>query len=251
LLRERNLSDFSGVEVELLGADSLNGPRARPDAAREVVLRLTVSHPDKAALEIFAREIAPMGTGGAPGSTGFAGGRPKPQEIVRLFSFLLPKEDAPSCEILLDGAAPIRMPAPLPGAAATADQEAPRIEDAPLVGDEIEVPLHRLALARSGDKGDICNIGIIARSDALAGVLARETSAERMRTWFAHLVDGQATRYAMPGIGAFNFVLAGALRGGGMASLRNDAQGKAFAQLALEMPVRVSPSLIPPTVEVA
>jgi hypothetical protein len=121
----------------------------------------------------------------------------------------------------------------------------------PLVGDEIEVPLHRLAWARSGDKGDICNIGIIARSDALAGVLARETSAERMRTWFAHLVDGQATRYAMPGIGAFNFVLAGALRGGGMASLRNDAQGKAFAQLALEMPVRVSPSLIPPTVEVA
>jgi hypothetical protein len=140
LLRERNLSDFSGVEVELLGADSLNGPRARPDAAREVVLRLTVSHPDKAALEIFAREIAPMGTGGAPGSTGFAGGRPKPQEIVRLFSFLLPKEDAPSCEILLDGAAPIRMPAPLPGAAATADQEAPRIEDAPWLATRLRFP---------------------------------------------------------------------------------------------------------------
>jgi hypothetical protein len=251
LLRESNLGDLRGVEVELLGADSLYGPRGRPNEAREVVLRLTVSHHDKAALEIFAREIAPMGTGGAPGSTGFAGGRPKPQEIVRLFSFLLPKEDAPICEILLDGIAPIYASPPLAGAAAGGDQEAPWIEDATLVGDEIEVPLQRIAWARSGDKGDICNIGVIARSDVLAGVLAREISAERMHEWFAHLMEGQATRYALPGISAFNFVLTAALGGGGMASLRNDAQGKSFAQLALEMPVRVSPSLIPSTVEVA
>jgi hypothetical protein len=249
LLRESNLGDFSGVEVELLGADSLYGPRGRPDEAREVVLRLTVSHQDRAALAIFAREIAPMGTGGAPGSTGFAAGRPKPQEIARLFSFLLPKGKAPNCEILLDGAASVYIPTRSTGAAVIIDKEVPQIADAPLVGDEMEVPLKRIAWARSGDKGDICNIGVIARSDALAGVLAREISAERMREWFAHLVEGDAARYALPGIGAFNFVLAAALGGGGMASLRNDAQGKAFAQLALEMPVRVSPSVIPPAID--
>jgi hypothetical protein len=192
-----------------------------------------------------------LGTGGAPGSTGFAGGRPKPQEIVRLFSFLLPKEKAPTCEILLDAAAPIHFPVQAPGAAIKVDSEEPQVDEAPLIGDEIEVPLQRIAWARSGDKGDICNIGVIARSEALAGVLAREISAERMRNWFAHLVEGQAIRYPLPGIAAFNFVLMAALGGGGMASLRNDAQGKAFAQLALEMPVRVSPSLIPPRIDVA
>jgi hypothetical protein len=247
LLRESNLGDFSAVEIELLGADSLYGPRGRPDEAREVVMRLTVSHEDQKALAIFAREIAPMGTGGAPGSTGFSG-RPKAQEIVRLFSFLLPKEKAPACEVLVDSLAPVHIPAPATGAAALIDQAAAQIDAAPLVGDEIEVPLQRVAWARSGDKGDICNIGVIARSEALAGVLAREISAERMHEWFAHLVEGQVARYALPGINAFNFVLAAALGGGGMASLRNDAQGKAFAQLALEMPVRVSPSLLPPAI---
>lgn len=244
MLRDSNLGDFDAVEIELLGADSLYGPRARPGAAREVVLRLSVEHHDKAALTIFARELAPMGTGGAPGSTGFAGGRPKPQEIVRLFSFLLLKADAPECRVIVGEHEATVSPAV--GAAEAPAPPAPEPTPAALVGDEVEVPLVRLAWARSGDKGDIANIGVLARVPSLFPVLARELTAARVAGWFAHLTEGETGRYAMPGIDAFNFVLTRALGGGGMASLRNDPQGKSYAQLLLEMPIAVSPALLPP-----
>lgn len=243
MLRDANLGDFDAVEIELLGADSLYGSRARPEQAREVVLRLSVEHREKAALTIFARELAPMGTGGAPGSTGFAGGRPKPQEIVRLFSFLLPKERAPACRVMIgktETIVPASVAGDEPGSRAPID-----IEAAPLAGSEIEVPLSRLAWARSGDKGDVANIGVLARTAALLPVLAREVTATRVAGWFEHLIDGDVKRFAMPGTHAFNFVLDRALGGGGMASLRNDPQGKSYAQLLLAMPVRVAPELLP------
>lgn len=242
LLRQSNYGDFDAVEIELLGADSLYGSRARTDA-REVVLRLSVAHREQAALQIFARELAPMGTGGAPGSTGFAGGRPKPQEVVRLFSFLLPKESAPPAVVSIDGRAPRTVRPDLSTAtAAGAPPAGPEV--APEIGDEITVPLIHLAWARSGDKGDIANIGVIARSPRFLPILARELTADRVGEWFAHLMDGETTRYFMPGIRAFNFVLSRALGGGGMASLRNDPQGKSYAQIALEMPIRISARLL-------
>lgn len=241
MLRETNLGPFEAVEIELLGADSLYGERGRGSDAREVVLRLSAAHRERDALAIFARELAPMGTGGAPGSTGFAGGRPKPQEIVRLFSFLLPKVQVPRCCVhLADGIVPVpaavagepRLPETLP------------IQPALLVGDEVKIALIELAVARSGDKGDIANIGVIARRPELFGVLARELSAERVAAWFAHLIDGPVERFALPGTEAFNFVLHRALGGGGMASLRNDPQGKSYAQLLLDMPIAVSAALL-------
>src|ERR1700736_5455514 len=82
MLQAANFGDFDATEIEILGAESLYGNRARSDAVREVVVRVSVAHHDQRALAIFAKELAPMGTGGPPGTTGFAGGRPKPQAIV-------------------------------------------------------------------------------------------------------------------------------------------------------------------------
>jgi hypothetical protein len=108
----------------------------------------------------------------------------------------------------------------------------------------IEVPLIRLALARSGDKGNSSNVAIIARHPDYVPVLRREVTVERMAGHFRSLVDGPIERFEAPGLGAFNFLMQGALGGGGMASLRIDPQGKAYGPMALEMLVSVPVELL-------
>jgi hypothetical protein len=110
--------------------------------------------------------------------------------------------------------------------------------------DVVDVPLVRLAWARSGDKGDTANIGVIARHPMLLPLLAEQLTEAAVRSWLAHLVSGRVTRYEVPGIHAFNFVCEQALGGGGMASLRNDPLGKGMAQMLLSMPVRVPTALL-------
>jgi hypothetical protein len=106
----------------------------------------------------------------------------------------------------------------------------------------VEVPLVRVAWARSGDKGDISNVGVIARRPEWLPHLREELTEARVREWLAHLVKGSVTRYDLPGIHAMNFVCTQALDGGGMASLRNDPLGKGMAQVLLTMPLRVPAS---------
>jgi hypothetical protein len=101
------------------------------------------------------------------------------------------------------------------------------------------VPLIRIAHGRSGDKGDISNIGLVARRTEFLDVIAQQVTPAAVKTYLAHYVQGEVRRYALPGLDAFNFVCEQALGGGGMASLRHDPLGKAMAQLLLSMPVRV------------
>jgi len=107
-------------------------------------------------------------------------------------------------------------------------------------GATVEVPLIQLAWARSGDKGNTSNIGVIARRPEWLPMLQAQLTPERVAQWLAHLVHGPVTRYDVPGIHAMNFVCEQALDGGGMASLRNDPLGKGMAQILLTMPVRVA-----------
>lgn len=99
------------------------------------------------------------------------------------------------------------------------------------------VRLGDLAYARSGDKGDSSNIGVIATSQANFDLLARVLTAERVAEHFRPLGVTRAVRYELPNLLAFNFILHHALDGGGSVSLRVDAQGKAFGQMLLEMPI--------------
>jgi hypothetical protein len=101
------------------------------------------------------------------------------------------------------------------------------------------VPLVRLAWGRSGDKGDISNIGVIARRPEWLPLLRATLTEERVAGWLAHLVKGSVTRFDVPGIHAMNFLCTQALDGGGMGSLRNDPLGKGMAQILLNLPVRV------------
>ena len=99
------------------------------------------------------------------------------------------------------------------------------------------VPLSRIAHTRSGDKGDTCNIGVIAYEDRFYPILLREVTPQRVKQHFGALVRGEVERYELPNLGALNFLLHRALGGGGTVSLRTDAQGKTFgaALLGLEI----------------
>ena len=101
----------------------------------------------------------------------------------------------------------------------------------------MKIPLSRIAHARSGDKGDISNIGVIAIRPAAYPVLLRELTAARVKAYFGALALGPVTRYELPNLHALNFVLEQALDGGGTVSLRTDAQGKTHSAALLRMEV--------------
>ena len=103
----------------------------------------------------------------------------------------------------------------------------------------MKVPLLELAHARSGDKGDTANVGVIARRPEFYPVLVRELTVERVAAHFAGMLTGGVERFELPNLGALNFLLHGALGGGGTVSLKTDAQGKTLSTALLRMEVEV------------
>jgi hypothetical protein len=109
----------------------------------------------------------------------------------------------------------------------------------------MKIPLYYIAYARSGDKGSNANIGVIARSENAYLFLKEYLTSEKVEKFFFRLKIREVQRYELPNLGALNFILKGALAGGGSLSLRTDAQGKALGQAILEMPIEIPDELYP------
>ena len=103
----------------------------------------------------------------------------------------------------------------------------------------MKTQLRHIAHSRSGDKGDICNIGLIALKPEHYPVLVREVTAERVKQHFAGLCLGEVERYEIPNLHALNFVLHQSLDGGGTLSLRTDSQGKTYSSALLRMEIDI------------
>jgi hypothetical protein len=103
----------------------------------------------------------------------------------------------------------------------------------------MKVPLSRIAHARSGDKGDLSNIGVIAIRPGGYAAMVREVTVDRVRALFTPLCRGPIERFELPNLGALNFLLHDALGGGGTVSLRLDAQGKTLGALMLTLEIDV------------
>lgn len=104
----------------------------------------------------------------------------------------------------------------------------------------MKIPVSRIAHGRSGDKGDTANIGVIAFEPRHYPLLVRELTAERVKAWFGERVSGPVYRYELPNLSALNFLMHGALDGGGTLSLRVDAQGKTLSASLLRMEIDVA-----------
>ena len=272
MFRRMQFADYLETRLDIIGAETQYGPHARTAHTREAVMRLAVRHANPKALALFAREVAPAGTSWSPGTTGMGGGRTKPAPCVCMFSFLLPKREVRT-RVELDGEGthppvPAGQPAGQPAQQLAGQAAGQSAEEAllarvsginaaePLVGAAVgvvsggapdaststsamQVPLITLAHGRSGDKGDISNIGIIARKPEYLPLLRGQLTPQAVKAYFSHMVKGDVLRYDVPGIHAFNFVMHQALNGGGMASLRPDPLGKGMAQMLLDFPVQV------------
>jgi hypothetical protein len=241
LLLDKNFDDFEKASITVLGAEDSYGPHAHAHPLREAVVRIAVAHVDKDALEIFSRESRAPGISFAPGTTSGSGltlnAKPAVEPRYCLFSCLVPKEQVPVSTVTIDKE---RTEVPLPLIdtmipAADAPREYPVA--APDESSAQTVPLITLAHGRSGDKGDTSNVAIIARDPKDLPLLRRELTPERVRAYLGHLVQGEVTRYEVPGLNALNFLLTGALDGGGPTSLRPDPMGKGMAQLVLGMEI--------------
>jgi hypothetical protein len=104
----------------------------------------------------------------------------------------------------------------------------------------MQIQLTKLAHARSGDKGDTANVGLIALRDAVYSILVREVTAARVKEHFNGICRGEVERFELPNLGALNFLLHESLGGGGTLSLMTDAQGKTFSTALLRMKIDVS-----------
>ncbi|MFY9622705.1 MAG: hypothetical protein WAM70_13760 [Pyrinomonadaceae bacterium] len=104
----------------------------------------------------------------------------------------------------------------------------------------MKVNLTQLAHARSGDKGDTANVGLIALREEMYPLLAREVTAARVKEHFGGICKGEVERFELPNLGALNFLLHESLGGGGTLSLMTDAQGKTFSTALLRMEIEVA-----------
>ncbi|MDX1298612.1 MAG: acyclic terpene utilization AtuA family protein [Pseudomonas sp.] len=244
LFAERGWGPYKEVSIELLGSEATYGAHGQRADSREIVIKIAVRHTKKEALVLFSREIAQAATGMAPGLTGIVGGRPSVYPVIRLFSFLADK-NACALEVELNGE---RTPVALPQIAVLDNAQIATDIAAPLPSAQADasVPLIKLAVARSGDKGNHSNIGVMARKPEYLAWIAAALSAAAVAEWMQHTLDPQhskVTRWYLPASHSLNFLLENALGGGGIASLRIDPQGKAFAQQLLEFPIPVPQAL--------
>ncbi len=246
VLALRSVPPFQEKSVEILGIESTYGANARHTDSREVVVKIAVKHMFKEACMFFASEIAQASTGMAPALAGIVGGRPKASPVIKLFSFLVDKSKL-NVEIDINGQ---RQNVEIPqGSTDQSFTQLPVGEVAQFTGDEVEVALVDIAHARSGDKGNHSNIGVIARQPEFLPWIRANLTDENVAKYMQHVLNPETSkviRYEIEGFNALNILLENALGGGGIASLRIDPQGKAFAQQLLDMPVKVPASFKSP-----
>jgi hypothetical protein len=239
------MADFSETSLEIIGAESQFGDFAQVDGVREVALKIAAKHPDAMGIGIMLKEAVGLGLATPPGLSGFAGSRPKPSPVVRLFSCTVAKsevvaqirmgETKVNCDettgVSWDPSSIVRPIAPVGDS----------------TGDRVTVPLIQLAWGRSGDKGNKANIGIIARKPEYLPYIYQALKESVVTERFAHFLDstepGCVEKFLLPGSNAINFLLHDVLGGGGVASIRHDPQGKGYAQVLLACPIDIPAAL--------
>ena len=241
-LQAMGAADFDEVAIDIFGEENFWGSHAGVSDTREVALKVACKHQDARAVGLLLREMTGCALGAPAGMAFFAGARAKPSPVIRLFSVLVDKS---ALLIKLIGSEGETDFAPPATSKDVLPAEVGPIPEAVSAENLIEVPLETLAWGRSGDKGDKANIGIIARKAEYLPWIAKVLTTDYVADRFAHFMTAPAIdRFYMPGLPALNFLLQNALGGGGIASLRNDPQAKAYAQVLLDTPIAIPQHLL-------
>jgi len=236
-LKALGAPDYVDTSIELFGGRP-------PDSDDEqITVKVAVRHADARAVDLFLKELIGGALATPPGLHFFTGGgRPRPSPVMRLFSFLVDAAGVSVTVTLDDRDIGYRMPVLTPR-----DDVVPSRPPVPVAqvdgAETVTRRLEDLAWARSGDKGDDANIGVMARHAALLPWIWRALDETAVSDAFRPWLKGDVERFYLPGIHVMNIVLHAALGGGGVASLLNDAQGKSYAQILLSLPVELPAAL--------
>jgi hypothetical protein len=234
---------FQDTSTQIIGWDACHPPLGDQEPS-EVILQFAVSDPDKKKIQTrFCPQVVPKVLSTVPGITYLPdAGRPRAMGMVGYWPALISR-DKVTVTVHCGGEEVV-----VPTAAATG--EAPAFEPAPVdlppipSGETKQAKLGDLCLARSGDKGDTCNIGVLARSPAIYAWIRETVTPAFMKERFAGICKGEVERFEVANLLALNFLLHESLGGGGTSSLQLDAQGKTFAQYLLATPVEVPAQLL-------
>ena len=237
IMRAMNIPDYEETSIEIIGDNSQYSNEKENNGNLEVVLKFAAKHNDIRAIGIMLKESVGLGLATPPGLSGFIGARPKPSPIIRLFSFLVPKSEV---LIHISGDTSVECNVNY-GKNYNFDEIVRPIKpDYSDFEDElIDVKLIDIAYGRSGDKGNKANIGLIARDQKFYPALCHYVTEDLVKKSFSKFLQGNVEKYYLPGSHSINFLLHDVLGGGGPASLRNDAQGKAYAQILLNEKIPV------------
>jgi Acyclic terpene utilisation family protein AtuA len=257
-IAREGLAPLEARHTEYVGDDSTHRGLTPEHLTTEILLRLGARDRDRTKLEIF-RKLLPSLILSGPAGVAVTGGAPSISEVVRYWPTLIPQEVAPaSVEVWKqeEGAGapekvsernelawPVTAGEPRP-ARELVDPFPTSLLAELSPSSVVEVPLMAVAHARSGDKGDTSNIGVIGRSASCYVWLRENVTVERVRGWFAGIVEGEVHRYLVPNLWALNFLLDRSLGGGGTVSLYIDAQGKTYSQALLRCRVSIPRSLL-------
>lgn len=239
LLRARNLGDFTLTDTVLIGAEASYGEQARCADTREVICKLVADHPDQEGAGLFAREQWAAISGMSVGTS------------INLATSVMPKTGLFVCLVGKDRLTPSftcrgerhEVPAARGVPVLRSEPAAPASDVAPSDPDWPALDLIELAWARSGDKGSLFNVAVIARKSDYLPFLKAALTPESVGQWYRHLgPQGEPLRvekFAVPGFHAINFVVHNGLSGGINASTGLDPAAKGMAQMLLRFPVRV------------
>ncbi len=250
MLRERNLPPLRATRVEILGAEATYGANARPEAqgTREVIYRVGAEHDDADALRLMMREFQSPTTSMSVGTTGWFGGAPTITPVARVFSCLIPRSSVTATVSVGDQTATLTATPPAEPHDPAGVRRPPPPPAPPAERGLSRVPLIRVAWARSGDKGDAFNIGVIARKPDFLPWIRRALTPEAVGAYFAHEFEGATDPsvriYDLPGLNAINLHLIQSLGGGQFSSLRLDPLAKGKAQQLLDMEIEVPSRLL-------
>jgi Acyclic terpene utilisation family protein AtuA len=214
----------------------------------EIMVQLAVRDADAEKINNrFGVQVVPRVLGSVPGITVLADqGRPRASDVVGYWPALIDRACVPMRVVVGDDEVDVSH-LDLSGAAFTPERPPPRpsgANGAGRGGPTVKVPLSRLCLARSGDKGDTSNVGVIARSEAVYGWMVEHVTATFVKERFAGVCKGDVERHEVPNLLACNFLLHESLGGGGTLSLILDPQGKTYAQYLLAAEVEVVAALL-------
>jgi len=241
---------FEQTSTSLVGMSSIWPDQLTACQTNEIFLRFGVRDHNRAKIEDFSKALPALILAGPSGMAVSTRGRPRAQQVVAYWPALM-RRDGVSAKVLTldtednesfqeilftvrgDVGEPVR-------------SDEPRHKPEPLKagGALKEVKLRRLCYARSGDKGDMCNVGVLARSPKVYAWILKNLTVAKVKKFFKGRVLGKVTRFELDNLEGLNFLLDGALGGGGTRSLLVDPQGKTMSQALLEMKVKVPASLL-------